>query len=173
MAHQSPLSKDKVVWSCLVLTFDLHSLSVCAFFFSFFLFWSLRLFFSFLYLLASYYSKQCNPFRPGLKVNPHSGRTYVAESHLVGWLYPPWTHDRNAKHWPHSTPRTKQPFFLLSHPDLATTLHNLFNYSRLEEETDILTSAPLHVKQALFGPSSCTSLQCYLGRHCVFILLNK
>lgn len=74
---------------------------------------------------------------------------------------------------PHSTPRTKQPFFLLSRPDLATTLHNLLNYSRLEEETDILTSAPLHVKQVLFGPSSCTSPQCYLGRHCVFILLNK
>ena len=47
----------------------------------------------------------------------------------------------------------------LSLPDLATTLHNLLHYSMLEEETDSLTSAPLHVKQALYGPSSCTPQQ--------------
>lgn len=57
---------------------------------------------------------------------------------------------------PHSAPRTTQPFFLLSRPDLAAMLHNLLNYSRLEEENDILTSAPPLVKHALFGPSSCT-----------------
>lgn len=58
---------------------------------------------------------------------------------------------------PHSAPRTKQPFFPLSRPDLATMPHNLLNYSRLGEETDILTSARLHVKQELFGPSYCAS----------------
>lgn len=41
-------------------------------------------------------------------------------------------------------------------PDLATTLHNRLNYSRLEEEADSLTSALLHVKQALYRPISCT-----------------
>ncbi|MEQ2220030.1 hypothetical protein ILYODFUR_001071 [Ilyodon furcidens] len=35
-------------------------------------------------LLASLPSEDCNPFCPGLKVNLHLGRTYVAESHLVG-----------------------------------------------------------------------------------------
>lgn len=45
----------------------------------------------------------------------------------------------------------------LSRPDLATTLHNLLNYSRFGKETDILTSARLHVKQALFGSSSRSS----------------
>lgn len=44
----------------------------------------------------------------------------------------------------------KQPFFPSSRlPDLATSLHNPLNYSRLEEGTNSLTSAPMHVKQAL------------------------
>lgn len=57
-----------------------------------------------IYFFFSFYLVNSAPFanvvillEPGLKVNTRSGRTHVAESHLVGRLYPPRTRDRNTK----------------------------------------------------------------------------
>lgn len=151
MAHQSPLSKDKVVWSWSVLTFDLHSLS-------FFVLFNLFFFFFFSSFSCSYHSERCNPFRPGAESRPSLGEDVCCRISL-GWMT--LSSAGRAIGMQSTIPiqllAQNSLSSSLSRPDLATTLHNLLNYSRLEEETDILTSAPLHVKQALFGLSSCTS----------------
>lgn len=108
--------------------------------------------------LASYHSERCNPFRPGAESRPSLGEDVCCRISF-GWMT--LSSAGRAIGMQSTIPiqlRAQNSLSSsLSRPDLATTPHNLLNYSRLEEETDILTSAPLHVNQTLFGPSSCPS----------------
>lgn len=170
MAHQSALSEDKVVWSCSVLTFDLHSFWVClcVFFFCPFQLFSPRI---------------CSPHamasvvilldRGWKSTLTRGGRMLLNLIWLDDSILRGHTIGMQSTGSIQLLAQNRLSSFL-SRPDLATMLHNLLNYSRLGEESDILTSAPLHVKQSIIRPRLSRNVaQCYLGRHCVFILSNK
>lgn len=145
MAHQSALSEDKVVWSCSVLTFDLHSLRACVFFLSF----------------STFSPRICSPHamvsvvilldRGWKSTLTRGGRMLLNLIWLDDSILRGHTIGMQSTGSIQLLAQNSLSSFL-SRPDLATMLHNLLNYSRLGEESDILTSAPLHVKQALFSP---------------------
>lgn len=96
----------------------------------------------------------------GLKVNPRSGRTYVAESHLGGGLHPRRPRARNAKR-SHSSARTDRPFFLL------LTVPSSLTVGRCLHRSKACIIWPVSNPSS---PSSSSSsiLDCYPGRHRAF-----